>query len=58
VDIEVTVAAVDGRKVTLDARVSDEAEIVGTGVHVRFVVDVPRQIRRVEAKRKLIESRA
>jgi len=58
VDIEVTVAAVDGRKVTLDARVSDDAEIVGTGVHVRFVVDVPRQIRRVAAKRKLIESRA
>ena len=42
---------------TMDARVSDALEVVGTGVHVRYVVDVPRQIRRVEEKRKLLESR-
>ena len=56
VKIEVTVSAVDGRKVTLDARVSDALEVLGTGVHVRYVVDVARQIRRVEEKRKLLES--
>ncbi len=56
VKIEVTVSAVDGRKVTLDARVSDALEVVGTGVHVLYVVDVARQIRRVEEKRKLLES--
>jgi predicted thioesterase len=57
VQVSVTVSAVDGRKVTLDARVRDAVEIVGSGVHVRYVVDVARQARRVEDKRKLIESR-
>ncbi len=64
VQVSVTVSAVDGRKVTLDARVRDAVEIVGTGVHVRYVIDVPRQVRRVEEKarrieekKKLIESR-
>lgn len=58
VEVSVTVSAVDGRKVTLDARVRDAAELVGTGVHVRYVIDVPRQARRIEEKRKFIENRA
>jgi fluoroacetyl-CoA thioesterase len=57
VEVSVTVSAVDGRKVTLDARVRDAVEVVGTGVHVRFVIDVPRQVRRIEEKKKLLESR-
>lgn len=55
VEVNVTVAAVDGRKVTLDAQVRDAVEIVGSGVHVRYVVDVARQTGRVEAKRARIE---
>lgn len=56
--IDVSVSAVEGRKVTMDARVRDAVELVGTGVHVRYVIDVPRQAGRVEAKRKLIADRA
>ena len=57
VELSVTVSAVDGRKVTLDARVRDAVEVVGTGVHVRCVIDVPRQVRRIEEKKKLLESK-
>jgi fluoroacetyl-CoA thioesterase len=55
VEVSVTVSAVDGRKVTLDARVRDAVELVGSGVHVRYVIDVPRQTRRIEEKKQLIE---
>ena len=56
VHVTVTVSAVDGRKVTLSASVHDALELVGTGTHVRFLVDVPRQIRRIEEKsRQLVE---
>jgi len=58
VEVSVTVSALDGRKVTLDARVRDAVEVVGTGVHVRYVVDVARQTHRIEEKKKLLESRA
>ena len=51
VQIVVTVTAVDGRKVTLDASVRDALEVVGSGSHVRFVVDVDRQKRRVHDKK-------
>ena len=56
VAVSVTVSAVDGRKITLDARVRDAVELVGSGVHVRYVIDVPRQTRRIEEKKQLIES--
>ncbi len=56
VEVSVTVSAVDGRKITLDARVRDAVELVGSGVHVRHVIDLPRQARRVEEKKQLIES--
>jgi fluoroacetyl-CoA thioesterase len=58
VQVKVTVSAVDGRKVTLEAEVRDAAEVVGSGVHVRYVIDVARQARRIGEKRALIESRA
>jgi predicted thioesterase len=58
VAVKVTVSALDGRKVTLDAEVRDAVEIVGRGVHVRYVIDVARQARRVGEKRTLMESRA
>ena len=56
VEVNIRVTAVEGRKVTMDAQVRDAVETVGSGVHVRYVVDVPRQARRVEEKRKRIES--
>ena len=56
VEVSVEVTAVDGRKVTMDAQIKDAVETVGSGVHVRYVVEVPRQVRRVEEKRKRIES--
>jgi predicted thioesterase len=58
VAVKVTVSALDGRKVTLDAEVRDAVEIVGRGVHVRYVIDVARQARRIGEKRALVESRA
>ena len=58
VQVKVTVSAVDGRKVTLDAEVRDAVEVVGRGVHVRCVIDVARQARRIADKRTLMESRA
>ena len=58
ITIDVSVSAVEGRKVTLAAQVRDAAELVGTGVHVRYVTDVTRQVSRVEEKRKLIADRA
>jgi len=56
VQVCVTVTAVDGRKVTLEAQVHDAVEKVGSGVHVRYVVDVARRASRIVEKRKLIES--
>ncbi len=59
VEVCVTVSAVDGRKITLDARVRDAVELVGSGVHVRYVIDVPRQTRRIEEKaRRLADNEA
>ena len=57
VEIRVTVSLVEGRKVTLDAEVRDAVEVVGRGVHVRYVIDVARHALRVAEKRKLLESR-
>lgn len=51
VEIRVTISAVDGRRVTLEATVHDTVELVGRGVHVRYVIDVPRQLARVAEKR-------
>ena len=54
VEIRVTVSAVDGRKITLDARVRDAVELVGSGVHVRYVIDVDRQTHRIEEKARRV----
>jgi fluoroacetyl-CoA thioesterase len=50
VEIMVRVAAVEGRKVTLEAIAKDELEEIGRGTHTRFVVDVAKTIGRLEAK--------
>lgn len=56
VEISVTVRAVEGRKVTLDAEVRDAAEVVGRGTHVRVVTQVERLRPRVGSKRERLEA--
>jgi predicted thioesterase len=51
VTIEYAVTAVDGRRVRCAFSVRDEMEECGSGVHVRFVVDVEKARQRVENKR-------
>lgn len=51
VEIRVKVSAVEGPKVTLEATVHDAVELVGRGIHVRYVIDVSRQLARVAEKR-------
>jgi predicted thioesterase len=50
VEIAVTVAAVEGRKITLDISAKDELEPIGSGSHTRFVVDVKKTHERLKAK--------
>jgi fluoroacetyl-CoA thioesterase len=50
VEITVTVAVVEGRKVTFDCSVRDELDTVSTGTHTRFVVEVARTKERLKAK--------
>ncbi|HSS63532.1 MAG TPA: hotdog domain-containing protein [Gammaproteobacteria bacterium] len=50
IDVRVRVDALEGRKITLGAEVSDAAEPVGRGQHVRFVIDVERHEKRLNGK--------
>ncbi len=50
VEVTVTVVEVDGRRVTLEAEVTDPLDVVGKARHVRFVIDKERQRARLEAK--------
>ena len=50
VEITVTVAAVEGRKVTFDIAAEDEIEPIATSTHTRFVVDVAKRHERLKAK--------
>jgi predicted thioesterase len=51
VTIEYAVTAVDGRSVRCAFSVRDKLEECGSGVHVRFVVDVDKAQRRLAQKR-------
>lgn len=42
VTIEITVTKVEGRRVTVEAKVADGADAVAHGTHERFVVDVQK----------------
>jgi predicted thioesterase len=46
----VTVAAVEGRKVSFEVSARDEIETISTGSHTRFVVDVAKTHERLRAK--------
>jgi predicted thioesterase len=50
VEITVTVAAVDKRKITFDVAVKDELEPISSGSHTRFVVEVAKTLERLKAK--------
>jgi fluoroacetyl-CoA thioesterase len=50
VEITVTVAAIDGRKVTFNVAARDDIETVAEGSHTRFVVDVDKTLVRLKAK--------
>tara|TARA_B100000378_G_C17796066_1_gene325654 strand:+ start:70 stop:486 length:417 start_codon:yes stop_codon:yes gene_type:complete len=50
VNITATVTEVEGRRITLQVEASDSLEAVATAKHVRFVIDVAKQVRRIEEK--------
>ena len=50
VEIAVTVAAVEGRKVMFEIAAKDEIEPIATSTHTRFVVDVAKRHERLKAK--------
>ncbi len=54
VTVLVRVSEVEGRKITLDAEVSDSVELVGRGRHLRFVIDIGRHEKRLKAKINLL----
>jgi predicted thioesterase len=45
-----TVTEVDRRRVVFDIRVEDDTEVIGTGTHERFVIDLPGFTDRLAAK--------
>jgi predicted thioesterase len=50
VEIMVTVAKVDGRRVTFDVTAKDDLDTVSAGTHTRFVVDISKTKERLRAK--------
>lgn len=58
VEITVTVTAVEGRKVTLEAKAHDGVEEIGTGTHSRFVVEVGKTIERLKRKATKLATQA
>src|SRR2546430_17453100 len=50
VEISVTVAAVDRRKVAFEVSAKDELEPISAGTHTRFVVDKAKTVERLKAK--------
>jgi len=50
VEITATVTAVEGRKVTFAVTAKDETDTIGSGSHMRFVVDKAKTIERLKAK--------
>jgi fluoroacetyl-CoA thioesterase len=50
VEIAVTVAAVEGRKIVFEVSAKDELDTISAGTHSRFVVDVAKTVERLKAK--------
>ncbi len=49
-----TVTEVDRRRVVFDIRVEDDTEVIGTGTHERFLIDLPSFEDRLAAKAKQV----
>ena len=49
-----TVTTVDRRRVVFDIRVEDDTEVIGTGTHERFVIDLPAFEDRLAVKAKQV----
>jgi fluoroacetyl-CoA thioesterase len=56
VEFILSVAEVEGRRVTVEGTMRDSVEQVGRGIHKRFIVDVARQHARLAAKRAKLKS--
>ena len=52
VTAEAEVTKVDGRRIEFKVSARDENEVIGTGTHERFVVDLGRLDQRLAAKAK------
>jgi predicted thioesterase len=50
VEISVRIAKIEGRKVAFEVSVKDDVDIIGSGTHTRFVVDVARTKDRLKTK--------
>jgi fluoroacetyl-CoA thioesterase len=50
-EIRLAIAAVEKRRVTFSFEVHDTVEVVGRGIHVRFIVDKPKTAERLAAKK-------
>lgn len=45
------VTAVEGRRVVFRVEARDESELIGEGIHERFVINIPRFVTKLAAKR-------
>lgn len=52
VKCESEVTAVDGRKITFSITASDNAGVIGTAIHERFVIDNERFMQKAQAKQR------
>jgi predicted thioesterase len=50
VEIAARITSVEGRKVSFEFTVKDELDTVGTGSHMRFVVEKAKTLERLKAK--------
>ena len=50
VEIATRITSVEGRKVSFEVTVKDELDTVGTGNHMRFVVEKAKTLERLKAK--------
>jgi predicted thioesterase len=57
VEINVRVAAVEGRKVTFEVSVKDELDQISGGSHTRFIVEVAKTVERIKAKAARLAAR-
>lgn len=51
-EVEVTIAAVEGRRVTFEATVRDRLEVIAVCTHERFVVEIAKVKARVAEKKQ------